>query len=60
LEVRGQFRTYELARQAMLLFVDPPTHTRLRRLVAKAFTPSAVAALRPRIQTVVDTVYNTA
>lgn len=54
-EARGQFRTYELARRAMLLFVDPPAHTRLRRLVAKAFTPSAVATLRPRIQAIVDT-----
>ncbi|MDQ2998375.1 MAG: cytochrome P450 [Chloroflexota bacterium] len=55
-EARGQFRAYELARRAMLLFVDPPAHVRLRRLVAKAFTPSAVAALRPRIQSIVDTV----
>jgi cytochrome P450 len=54
-EARGQFRTYEMARRAMLLFVDPPAHVRLRRLVAKAFTPNAVAALRPRIQSVVDT-----
>src|SRR3954452_15446132 len=35
------------------LWIRP--HTRLRRLVAKAFTPNAVAALRPRIQAIVDT-----
>lgn len=30
-----------------LLALEPPDHTRLRRLVAKVFTPKAVAALRP-------------
>jgi cytochrome P450 len=31
------------------LWMDPPDHTRLRRLVSKAFTPGSVTALRPRI-----------
>lgn len=34
--------------------VDPPDHTRLRRLVAKAFTPRRLEALRPRIQQIAD------
>jgi hypothetical protein len=40
-------------RQSML-FRDPPHHTRLRDAVSRAFTPRAVEALRPRIQTHVD------
>ncbi len=31
---------------------DPPAHTRLRRLVSKAFTPRAIERLRPRIEEV--------
>src|SRR5438874_6949875 len=32
------------------LFTDPPDHSRLRRLVAKAFTPNRVEQLRPRAE----------
>lgn len=33
---------------------DPPEHTRVRQLVAKAFTPSRVKRLEPYVQSVVD------
>ena len=33
-----------------MLNLDPPDHTRLRRLVQKAFTPGRVTALRPRVR----------
>lgn len=33
-----------------LLCLEPPDHTRIRRLVSNVFTPKAVAALRPTIE----------
>ena len=37
-----------------MLNVDPPVHTRLRRLVSRAFTPPRVAALEPAIRGIAD------
>ncbi|MGE7828758.1 cytochrome P450 family protein [Paenibacillus sp. NPDC093718] len=37
-----------------MLTVDHPDHTRLRRLVSKAFTPRTIEELRPRIQQIAD------
>ncbi|AFM19602.1 cytochrome P450 [Mycolicibacterium chubuense NBB4] len=36
------------------LFLDPPDHTRLRRLVSKAFVPKVVKALEPEIAALVE------
>src|SRR5690606_30092553 len=38
----------------VLLFTDPPDHTRIRKLMSRAFTPRRVEALRPRVQAIVD------
>ncbi|HEY3688059.1 MAG TPA: cytochrome P450 [Streptosporangiaceae bacterium] len=38
-----------------IINTDPPDHTRLRRLVAKAFTARRMEALRPRVQEMVRT-----
>ena len=43
-----------------ILNLDPPDHTRLRRLVSQAFTPSAIERLRPRVQQLVDDVLDVA
>ena len=39
-----------LTRGNNMLFADPPDHTRLRRLVSRAFTPSRAEAMRPGVQ----------
>ncbi len=44
----------DFERSTSMLNADPPDHTRLRRLVSKAFTPSSIEALRPRVQELVD------
>jgi len=36
--------------QWSLLCLEPPDHTRIRRLISKVFTPRAVTALRPSIE----------
>ncbi len=41
----------------MMLFSDPPGHTRLRGLVNKAFTPRVVDAMRGRIAAIVDDLF---
>ncbi|MBG0850498.1 cytochrome P450 [Streptomyces spinoverrucosus] len=47
----------EFERESMIsnmLRADPPDHTRLRRLVSKAFTARRIAELRPRVQEITD------
>ncbi|WP_431894458.1 cytochrome P450 [Nonomuraea sp. bgisy101] len=39
---------------AGMLDVEPPVHTRLRRLVSKAFTPRMVESMRPRVRAIVE------
>jgi cytochrome P450 RapN len=42
-----------------ILGMDPPEHSRLRKLVAKAFTARHVEALRPRVQQIIDELIDT-
>ena len=41
-----------------MLFSDPPNHTRIRRLVAHAFTPRAMQVLEHRVVELVDRLLN--
>jgi cytochrome P450 len=46
----------ELARMLglWLIFMDPPEHTRLRKLLNKGFSAAAVEGLRPQVEAIVD------
>ncbi|MFY1698417.1 cytochrome P450 family protein [Solwaraspora sp. WMMA2101] len=57
---RTGYRGYTLppALDANLLNLDPPDHTRLRRLVSQAFTARRMANLRPRVQEITDDLLN--
>ena len=50
---RERAPTYRILGEWMV-FRDPPDHTRLRKLVSRAFTPRAISQWRPRIVEVVD------
>ncbi|MEU0395757.1 cytochrome P450 [Streptomyces sp. NPDC006208] len=52
----GNYRGFSLppALDRNLLNMDPPDHTRIRRLVSKAFTPGRVERMRPGVQTLAD------
>jgi cytochrome P450 len=51
---QGEFK--ELARMLglWLIFMDPPEHTRLRKLLNKGFSPAAIEGLRPQVEAIVD------
>jgi len=44
--------------RSTILNLDPPDHTRLRKLISRAFTVRAVSAWKQRTETIVDTVLN--
>jgi cytochrome P450 len=53
-EQRAQFAPLVEMLGLWLLFMDPPEHSRLRKLLNKGFSPAVAEALRPRIERLVD------
>jgi cytochrome P450 len=54
LEYGDELDATGVAEPPSMLVVDPPDHTRYRRLVSRAFTPRATAAFEPMIQKTAD------
>jgi cytochrome P450 len=54
LEYGDELDASGVAEPPSMLVVDPPDHTRYRRLVSRAFTPRAVAAFEPMLQRTAD------
>jgi len=53
-EPRDRYDPWNLLNIHSLLELEPPDHTRLRRLVAQPFTPRRIAGLRGRIAVLAD------
>jgi cytochrome P450 len=53
-EQQAQFAEVDATLSRNLLGVDPPDHTRLRKLVSQSFTPPFIEGLRPRVQEIAD------
>ena len=60
-DTRAEFKTFEdHYRQRSLIHSDPPDHTRLRSLITKAFNARVVEGMRPRMQEIVNGVFDAA
>ncbi|MGK3986569.1 cytochrome P450 [Sorangium sp. So ce136] len=52
--LREKLKKYDDFISHWMVLADPPRHTRLRSLVAKAFTPQVVEELRPLVQRIAN------
>jgi cytochrome P450 len=50
----GEFKELERMLGLWLIFMDPPEHTRLRKLLNIGFSQSALEGLRPHLEAIVD------
>ena len=53
-EERKQFSAILHNLNNWIVFQDPPSHTRLRRLISKSFTPRSITAFEPKIEKIVN------
>jgi cytochrome P450 len=53
-ERRAEFRELAHMFGLWMIFMDPPEHTRLRKLLNKGFSPAAVEGLRKRVESIVE------
>ena len=53
-EVQSEFATFNQIFSRFMLFLDPPEHSGLRKLLNKEFTTNMIHRRRPRIQQIVD------
>lgn len=51
---RAQFSELVRVMGLWLLFMDPPEHSRLRKLMNKGFAPAGIEMLRPQVEAIVD------
>ena len=59
-EAQSEFTTFNKIFSKWMLFLDPPEHSRIRKLLNKEFTPHMIQRMRPRIQEVVNTLLDQA
>ncbi|SDY47046.1 Cytochrome P450 [Amycolatopsis xylanica] len=52
--MRDRMANFERQLGLMLPFANPPYHTRVRRLMSKAFTPKLIESYRPQVEAVTD------
>ncbi|NIH97333.1 cytochrome P450 [Mycolicibacterium fluoranthenivorans] len=45
--------------EGVIIMMDPPTHTRMRSLVNKVFTPRSIAKLEPMIRSIIESAAKT-
>lgn len=59
-DVQCEFTTFNEIFSRWMLFLDPPEHSRIRKLLNKEFTPHMIQRMRPRIERVVNSLLDDA